>query len=175
MTITTSSPISQHTHPKHLAKVLRTIRKRSFATLATTSARGNPHVAGVVYDTHDGSLWIHTERTSRKARNIDANPSIAVCIPLRRLPVGPPYTLHFQAHAELVEMDAPIARSLVEAGELGRISGHGALEMPDGVFIRLNPTGRVHSYGLGENPIDLARDPLGVGARTVDVSDRGLG
>ena len=158
------------TDPRQLAKVRRTIHTKSFATLATTSPAGRPHVAGVVYDEVDGELWVHTMRTSRKARSIAANPHVAVCIPFRKLPAGPPYSVHFQATARLVAMDSREALDRLEAGKLTSISGHGALDEPDGVFVRIVPNDTVHSYGLGANPIDLIRDPLHSGARSVSLA-----
>lgn len=170
-TITTTQPRSgpsrTGTDAKHRRKVRKVMASRSFATLATTSSAGRPHVAGVLFDEVGGALWIHTMRTSRKARSIAANPHVAVCIPFRKLPAGPPYTLHFQATADLVAMDDPEASALVAAGRLGTISGHGALDEPDGVFVRIVPSGPIHTYGLGANPIDLIRDPLHTGAGTV--------
>ncbi len=147
--------------------ICKAINRASFATLATASPRGLPHVAGVVYEVVEGELWVHALRSSRKARSIAANGSAAVCIPYRRLPVGPPYTVHFQADAHVVDMDSPEARRLLAAGKLKRISGHGALDMPDGCFLRIRPQSTVHSFGPGAKVIDLIRDPLGSGARSV--------
>lgn len=155
---------------KQLAKVRRTIHTKSFATLATTSPAGRSHAAGVIYDEVDGELWVHTMRSSRKARSIAANPHVAICIPFRKLPAGPPYTVHFQATAQLVDMGDRGVLDLLEAGELDSISGHGALDEPDGVFLRITPNDVVHSYGLGANPIELIRDPLHTGARSVSLT-----
>ncbi len=150
--------------PAHARRILRTIAKRSFMTLATVSPAGRPHSAGVVYDAVGTSLWFHTMTTSRKARNIASNPYVGVTIPFRRLPAGPPFTIHFQAEAELVALDDPAVTSLIAGGELEAISGHGALEMSDAAFVRVVPTGAIHSYGPGARAIDLIRDPLNHGA-----------
>ncbi len=171
ITTTPSTPSSVTSDPKQLRKVRKVIGSKSFATLATTSPAGRPHVAGVLYDEAGGALWVHTMRSSRKARSIAANPHVAVCIPFRKLPAGPPYTVQFQATARLVEMNDPEVVDLIAAGELQTVSAHGALEEPDGVFVRVVPNGTVHSYGLGANPIDLIRDPLHTGARTVRLDD----
>jgi general stress protein 26 len=169
MTTITPAPTIPETDPKQLRKVQSVISGRTFATLATTSSAGRPHVAGVLYDEVDGALWVHTMRSSRKARSIAANPHVAVCIPFRKLPAGPPYTVQFQATAGLVDMDDPAVVDLIATGELTAVSGHGALDEPDGVFVRIVPNGTVHSYGLGANPVDLIRDPLHTGARTVHL------
>lgn len=160
------------TSTKRIAdKVRATVRKRTFCTIATVSDAGHAHSAGVVYTFADDALWVHTLRTSRKGKNLAGTGRIGVCIPFRRLPVGPPYTIHFQASAELVAMDDPAALELIAAGKLKGISGHGELDMPDGCFVRLRPTGSVHSFGPGAKIIDLIRDPLGSGAQSFDFAE----
>ncbi len=155
--------------PKETRAVLKTLAKKSFCTLATVSPAGRSHSAGVIYDWVDGSLWVHLERTSRKARNIAASGDAGVCVPFRRLPVGPPFTIHFQAEAELFDMDAPEVLTLLDAGALSTISGHGALDMPQGCFLRLTPRRTVHTFGLGVKIIDLIRDPIGSGSRSYEL------
>jgi len=152
-----------------LARVRRRIEHRSFAVLATTSPAGFPHAAGVVYDAVDTHLFVHTLRSSRKARNIVDNPRVAVVVPDRRLPVGPPFTVQFQATAEVLDMDHPDILEHLGAGRLRSISGHGALDEPDGCFVRITPTQRFHSYGIGVSALAVARDPLHVGARSVEL------
>ncbi len=153
------------------AKVLKTIAKKSFCTLATTSPAGRSHVAGVVYEAVDGTLWVHSSKTGRKVRSIETNPHAGVCIPFRKLPMGPPYTIHFQATARIVEMDDPEVEALLSAGKLKSIAGHGALEMPDGCFIAVTPHGTVHSFGPGARTIDLIRDPINSGARSFRLEE----
>lgn len=145
---------------KHRQRIIKVIAKRSFCTLATSSPAGRPHTAGVVYVYVDGSLWIHTLRGSRKARSIAANGFAAATIAFRRMPAGPPFTIHFQADAAVVAMDDPEARSRIDAGQLSKISGHGALDEPDGCFLQITPRGRIHSYGPGARVLDLITDPL---------------
>lgn len=155
-------------------RILNRLDRSSFCTLATTSPAGHSHVAGVVYESVDRTLWVHTTRSSRKARSIAANPAVGVCVPFRRLPLGPPFTIHFQASAALVAMDDPRIGDLLAAGKLGSIAGHGALELPDGCFVAITPTGPIHSYGPGARLIDLIRDPLNNGAATVHLDRPGV-
>ena len=115
-------------------------------------------------DSGDGGM-----RGSRKGRNVATNSNVGVVVPVRRLPVGPPFSIQFQARASILSMDDQEIISLVEQGELKTITSHGELDEPDGCFIRIQPTGRIHSYGIGVSVIDVARDPLHAGARTVDV------
>jgi len=152
-------------------KVLAAIANNSFCTLATTSPANRAHNAGVVYVAVDGTLWVHMRRTSRKARNIAANPHVGVCIPYRRLPAGPPFTVHFQARAALVPMDAPEVRPLLERGALKAIAGHGALDMTDACFVTITPNAAIHSYGPDAKVLDLIRDPLNNGAASFRLDD----
>ena len=152
------------------AKVLRAINKRSFATLATTSPAHRPHDAGVLYEAVDGVLYVNTKRTSRKARNVVTNPNVAVAIPVRRLPIGPPSSIQFQGTATVLDLDDPEILELVAAGRLKSITGHGELEIEDGCFLRITPSGRLFTYGIGMPLSKLIRDPLNVGG-VVDLRD----
>ena len=157
--------------PNDVGRIAKALAKKTFATLATVSPAGNPHSAGVVYVWAAGTMWVHTMRTSRKGRNVEHQPQVAVTVPYRRLPVGPPFTLHFQGRAELVDMGDASVRPLLDAGTLKLIAGHGALDEEDGVFVRITPTGTVHSYGPGARTIDLIRDPLHSGAGAAPAID----
>lgn len=157
--------------PKAAARIAKVLARKTFCTLATVSPAGVPHSAGVVYAWAGGSMWIHTMHTSRKSRNIEHQTRVAVTVPFRRLPAGPPFTLHFQARAEVVAMDDPSVRPLLESGALKPIAGHGALDEPDGTFVRVVPAGTVHSYGPGARAIDLIRDPLHSGAGSASATD----
>jgi hypothetical protein len=143
-----------------LADVLRAIGKRSFCTLATSSPTNQPHVAGVMYAMANDRLYITTSRASRKARNIAAIPNVFVCIPIRRAPVGPPSTVQFAATAELLTARDPDIVALVQAGRLKAITGHGELDMADICFVRVSPSRRLLTYGLGLPLRQLIKDPL---------------
>lgn len=150
-------------HRPDAAKVMRAITRRSFATLASASSAGRPHVAGVLYERVGSELFISTLLTSRKARNVAAGGRVGVSIPIRRLPVGPPSTVQFQAKADLLDVDDPVITGLVDDGHLGSITGHGELELSDGCFIRVAIPHRLPTYGLGMSLWKLIRDPLGAG------------
>ena len=166
---TTNDTTPDLNDPKQRQRVRRAIDKKSYAVISTVSEAGFPHAAGVVYDSVDSVLYLHTMRTSRKARNVMANPRVGVVIPVRRLPVGPPFALQFQATAEVLDMDDPEIVALVRAGQLKKTSGHGALDEPDGCFIRITPKTTIHSYGIGVSTVGVIRDPLHVGARSVKI------
>lgn len=160
-TQTTSRPSTTH-HPDPGA-VVKAIRKRSFMNLATVSESGAPHVAGVLYSFVDGVFYLSTLKGSRKALNIEANPEVAVTIPIRRVPVGPPSAVQFRATAEILDLDSPEILELAEAGRVEEITSHGELELDGGCFIRITPADRWNTYGLGMSVIELARNPLSAG------------
>ena len=171
MTTATSTITATNTDTERQARIIaKALRKKTFATLATVSPKGRSHSAGVVYDFVDGALWIHTMRNGRKGLNVVGNHHVGVCVPYRRLPVGPPYTLHFQGVAELIALDDPQAVRHYEAGRLDSISGHGAMEMDGACFLRITPTGTIHSFGPGVPVLDLARNPLEAGGRSAPAA-----
>ena len=139
------------------------LSKRSFATLATTSPAGRPHAAGVLYELVDDAIYINTLRSSRKGRNIEANPHVGFGVAVRRLPVGPPSSIHFQAEAELLATDHPDIKSLVADGLLKSLTGHGELELVDGSFVRIALPRQINTYGLGMSLRKLITDPLSAG------------
>lgn len=154
-----------------LADITKAMKKRSFCTLATTSPTSHPHVAGVIYAMVNDRLYVSTQRSSRKARNIAANSKVFVCIPIRRSPVGPPSTVQFAATAELLGATDPDIVALAHSGQLKAVTGHGELEMDDICFIRITPSRRLLTYGLGLTLRQLIKDPLNA-AGVVDWSGR---
>lgn len=151
---------SAHAAPT-VAEIRSAIAKRSFATLATTSPAQRPHAAGVLYADVDGVLYVSTLWSSRKARNVAANPHVFVSIPVRRIPFGaPPSTIQFAATAEVLPVDHPDVVALARSGRLGAITGHGELDLPDGCILRITPGTTVHTYGLGMSLRALAKNPL---------------
>lgn len=132
-------------HEPQLGQITRAIARRSFCTLATASSTNRPHVAGVAYEAVDTTLYVNTGRASKKARNIADNPDVGVFIPIRRLPVGPPSSVHFQAVAEILAVDDPHIVRLLEAGRLKSITSHGELDEPEGCFLRITPARRINT------------------------------
>lgn len=160
-----SGAVTQSGYGQDPRLVVGAMARRSFCTLATVSPANRPHVAGVLYETVDTDLYVNTLRTSRKARNIAGNRHVGVCIPVRRLPVGPPSSVQFQAVAEILALDGPAVVELLRAGHLKSITGHGELDEPDGCFLRITPARAVNTYGLGMPLRRLLRDPLHAGGR----------
>lgn len=147
------------------------IAKRSFATLGTTSPKQRPHAAGILYAAVGDVLYVSTNRSSRKARNIDANPHVFVSIPVRRMPFGaPPSTIQFAATAELLAVDHPDVVALAGTGKLKAITSHGELDLPDGCVVRITPGTTIHTYGLGMSLRALGKNPLDAAGRVERAS-----
>uniref|UniRef100_UPI0038B3C62B pyridoxamine 5'-phosphate oxidase family protein n=1 Tax=Staphylococcus aureus TaxID=1280 RepID=UPI0038B3C62B len=66
----------------HRARVIRTLEKASFATIATASHRNRPHVVGIRYAFIDRQLYIVVHEHSVKVRNIRMNPHVAISVPV---------------------------------------------------------------------------------------------
>jgi nitroimidazol reductase NimA-like FMN-containing flavoprotein (pyridoxamine 5'-phosphate oxidase superfamily) len=140
--------------------IRRAIGKSSFCTLATASGANRPLAVGVLYAAVGDLLYIATLDTSAKVRNIRENDRVAVCIPVRRYPVGPPFSVQFQGKAEVLPTDDPEIAQLLEAGRLKRITSHGELDDPAACFLRIARGPRVATYGIGVPLRELLRDPI---------------
>lgn len=142
-------------------RIMRALAKRSYCTLATVSAAGRPHVAGVLYELVDTTMWINTTVSSRKARNVAHCRHVGVVVPVRRVPAGgPPSAVQFQGEADVVAVDDPDVIRLVGERRLASITGHGELDLPGSCFIRVELPRKLHTYGLGMSLISLIRHPL---------------
>jgi len=142
------------------AKLRRAVERRSVATLATVSGTGRPHAATVLYQCVDDALFVSTHRDSRKARNIAGTGGAAVAIAVRRLPVGPPASIQFQASASVLANDDPEIVRLASAGRLDAITGHGELDLDGGCFLRIALPARAVTYALGMSLWHVLRNPL---------------
>jgi general stress protein 26 len=136
-----------------------------FGMLATTSTENRPHVAGVLYALVGRDLYVNTDETSRKARNIADTGRAAVCIPINPhvgegAPDVPPLTASFQGTAELLPNDHPQIAELVASGQLAAITSHGELERPGTCMAKITPSGRIATYGIGVSEEEMAADPL---------------
>lgn len=159
-----AEPLPTNARPQ-LEDVLAALRRRTFCVLASVSPAGRPHAAGVIYAWHDGTMFVSTLRSSRKARNIVHDPRVHVTVPVRRLPIGPPSSIAFAATAELLAPDDPAVTRLAGSGALRPITSHGELELTDGCILRVTPQGPLHTYGIGLSLWALVRDPLHAAGR----------
>ncbi len=146
--------------------IAKLLAKRSFCTLATTSPSGYPHAAGVIYSYVDGVLYVSTTRSSRKARNLISNDKVFVCVPVRRMPFGPPPSqIQFSSTATILPNDHPEITELASKGLIKSITSHGELDLPDVCFVRIDFPKTYLTYGLGMSLRQLAKDPLNAAGR----------
>jgi len=167
---TTSIRRAKAADPSLTKKVQKEIVRRSFCSLATADADGAPHVVGINYQFVSGHFYFGTGGSSKKVRNIRQNPRVAVFIPVRKYPMGPPYSIQFQGTATVLSRDDPEIVGLLKAGKLKRITRFGVLEKePDVCFLKVKPAKKIHTYGLGIPLLTLIRN-IAQGDRTVDFN-----
>ena len=142
--------------------IRRAIARRSVAVLATASPAGRPHAATVLYQFVDDVIYVSTDSGSRKARNVADCGRAAIAITVRRLPVGPPATIHLQSTATVLSTDHPEIVRLAAAGRLQRITSHGELQLDGGCFLRIPLPDRLITYALGMSLWTVMRHPLDI-------------
>lgn len=108
----------------------------------------------------DNVLFVATLEDSKKVRNIRENPRVAVCIPVHRYPMVPPFSVQFGAAAEVLSPQDPTITSLLRSRQLNKVTSHGELDEPRTCFMRLTPGRKVFTYGVGVPRWTLLRDPL---------------
>jgi nitroimidazol reductase NimA-like FMN-containing flavoprotein (pyridoxamine 5'-phosphate oxidase superfamily) len=152
------------------AVIQRAMAKQSFCVLATSSPDHRPHAVGLMYASVDLDLYLLVDENSIKVRNVRENPRVAICIPVRKYPAGPPMAVQFQGTAEILAPDDPTITELLAVGRLKRIVGVGAAHKPGSCFLRVTPHRRISSYGLGIPLLRLMRD-VTLGHRSVPIPD----
>ena len=167
---TTSIRRAKAADPSLTNKVQKEIVRRSFCTLATADADGAPHVVGVNYVFISGHFYFATGALSKKVRNIRQNPRVAVWIPVRKYPMGPPWSIQFQGMATVLSHDDLEIAGLRKVGKLKNITRFGVMEKePNGCFLKVKPARKIHTYGLGIPLLTLIRD-TSQGERTVELN-----
>jgi hypothetical protein len=148
----------------------RAVGKRSFCVLATSSAANRPHAVGILYAPIGMTLYLLVSEDSVKTRNVRENPNVAVSIPVRQLPLGPPLAVQFQGTAEVLPVDDPHIVQLRSAGRLKKILTADPTAVRGVCVLRVVPRRRISTYGLGVPLRKLLRDPS-CGHRSVRVPD----
>jgi pyridoxamine 5'-phosphate oxidase-like protein len=158
-------------------EVLRRLRGRHFAVMASADANGLPHAAGVVYGVSPArpDLYVMTRRHLMKARNIAANGRVAIVVPMRAGALGfaPPGCIQFQGTAELLERSHP------EGVQTFRrfFPGRWILRMYDEFerrgetrvcFVRIRLGSVIFAYGVGR-PIWRLVDRMEQGLSRIEV------
>lgn len=159
-------PPTEFDRDRQLAVIRRALARHSFMVLATASADGRPHSVGIMYSAVDLTLYAVVGEGTVKVRNIRENPRVAVTVPVRRGPFGPPMAVQFQGTGQVLPSDDPEVRGHLAAGRLKAIARMGAQTGPGVCFLRIAPGRRIGSYGLGIPLLTLLRD-VSKGARSV--------
>jgi hypothetical protein len=151
---------------RQLEIIRRELARRRFCVLATSSPQNRPHAVGMMYAAVGTTVYLITDRDTVKVRNILANPQVAVSIPVRRSPFGPPMAVQFQGTARILDRDHPRIRELLAAGRLKRIVRFGVVDLPGTCFVEVTPARRISSFGVGVPLWRLLRD-VGAARRSV--------
>jgi len=142
-------------------QVRRALARSSYCALATASPDGGPHVVGVLYAFAKDHVYVITERNSRKVRDVEANPRVAICVPVRKYPLAPPFSIQFHGSAVVLNREDAEIEALLREGALRKIVGFGVLERPGMCFIKVTPVGKIHTWGIGVSLWQLLRNPVG--------------
>ena len=120
---------------------LRHVQKPYIATLATVRPDCSPHTAPVWYRYIDGVFFVLTERSSKKARNINRDPRVELCIDDRQKP--PYHTVIVRGRASIEPYPGDDWRLALAVHYLGEQNGRRYVEntpaSPDEVLIRIEP------------------------------------
>ena len=140
--------------------IVRQLRRRTYAVLSTVDEHGFPHAAGVDYGVSlfGDAIYVMTRRHLKKARNIAANPHVALTIPLMRriLWFLPPPSIQFQATAEILDRTDEGGVETFRTFFLGRQ----ILKMYDDFvrrgetrvcFLRITPSTEISTYMVGQS------------------------
>jgi hypothetical protein len=130
------------------------IEKWPFAVLSFVTPKGESRSAGVMYKVKDRTLYVLTGPGTWKAKHIKANPNVSVTVTVQRLPIrvrqAPPAVITFSGIGSVLAMDD------VDP-EMRRDLMRGVGDMPDTCVIRIEPTGRFVTYGIGIPMMQMRR------------------
>jgi len=107
-----------------------------------------------MYKVNDRTLYVLTGPGTWKAKHIKANPNVSVTVTVQRLPIrvrqAPPAVFTFSGIGSVLAMDD------VDP-EMRRDLMRGVGDMPDTCVIRIEPTGRFVTYGIGIPMMQMRR------------------
>ena len=122
---------------------------RGLAHLATADTDGTPHASVVMAGVDGDHLWIATDRTSKKARNLAANPRIAIFW-------QPEEEAYVSGSVEL--LDDADTKQHVWDGEIlpyDPARFFGSVDNPDLLMVKVNPeTAIVQRVGPGGGTVE---------------------
>jgi hypothetical protein len=159
--------------------VMRHLRSRSFAVLATADNDGRPHAIGVEYavSLSGAHVYVMTRRHLKKSRNISVNPNVSFAVPLARrlLWFLPPPCIQFDGTAEVLNRND---KEGIESFE-STLTGRSILRMYERFerrgetrvcFLRITPGQVISTYAV-EHSVWSLITRMEAGIETVKVPD----
>jgi hypothetical protein len=154
------------------------LRKKTFGVLSTIGRDGSSQTTGILYAVSSPGtpfrLYLLTEASYLKARNVSRNPEVSFLVPYPHhlLPFVPASCISFSATAEILPMQDPEGREAFSVGRILQSNLEEADSMEDGVFIRIRPKRSMHCYGIGIALMSIARNPAEAGYSVQIPPDR---
>jgi hypothetical protein len=148
--------------------VLRELRRNNFAVLSTVDPAGKPQSAGVNYGLSPPEsplcIYVMTRTHLAKARNIAAQPSVSLVVPVPRrlLWFVPPATIQIQGSAKILPWTDPKGRSVFRQFWLGRHILRAYRDMQQRgetrvCFLRITPDPVIRTYMVGKGLRQILR------------------
>ena len=154
------------------------LRKKTFGVLSTLGLRGSLQTTGILYAVSPPGapfrLYLLTETSYLKARNIARNPEVSFLVPYPHhfLPFVPASCISFSATAEIAPLDDAEGRAAFDTNRILRMNLAEANSFEDGVFLRIRPKRSMHCYGIGVGLMTIARNPAEAGYSVEIPADR---
>jgi general stress protein 26 len=145
------------------------VRQKTFGILSTIDQDGKSHSTGILYAISPPeskfSLYILTDRSYKKVRNVQHNSSVSVVIPFPHhlLRFVPSSCVQFQGTAKILSYEDSEAQQAFKMGKrMLKMNLEQAIEEdPTGeniVFIKIIPNQKIFCYGLGISLMQLRKD-----------------
>jgi hypothetical protein len=141
------------------------LRKKTFGVLSTINPKGSLQTTGIIYGISPPEtafrLYLLTDRSYLKTRNISRNPQVSFLVPYPHhfLPFVPASCISFPGTAEIAPADDPEGREAFSAKRMLRMNLEQVPAMEDPVFLKIRPKPKIHCYGVGIGVMTIARHP----------------
>jgi hypothetical protein len=145
------------------------LRKKTFGVLSTANPDGSLQSTGILYAVSPPGaafrLYLLTERSYLKARNVARNPQVSFLVPYphRLLPFVPASCISFPGTAEIGPLDDPEGRAAFTGNRILRMNLAESDAAADGIFLLIRPKRSMHCYGIGMGVVQIARNPAEAG------------
>ncbi len=155
------------------------VRKEIFGILSTIDQDGKSHSTGIIYaispPRSNFSLYILTDRTYKKVRNIQHNSSVSFVIPFPHylLRFIPSSCVQFQGTAKILPFEDSEAQLSFKMGKkMLKMNIEQAIKDNQNgeniVFIKIIPNPKIFCYGLGISLMQLRKN-VEIGSYSVTI------